>query len=68
MIEQIEVWNKIDLLKTSVDYDKLDKEDYPVVPISALHNTNIQNLLNLIESKSNAILNKKMFNFEYPID
>ena len=36
----IEVWNKIDLLKEPIDYDKMLQIDYPVVPISALMKIN----------------------------
>ncbi len=29
----IEIWNKIDLLKEPINYDDLNKSEYPVVPI-----------------------------------
>ena len=67
-LNQIEVWNKIDLLKHPVDYDQIETQDYPIIPISALHNTNVKKLLTVMEQKSNEILNKKTFTLKYNID
>ena len=49
----IEVWNKIDNLDENIRYELIKKDDFDVVPISALYNINIQKLLNQIDTKIN---------------
>ncbi|CAD8092634.1 unnamed protein product [Paramecium primaurelia] len=66
--KMVEVWNKIDMLKYSIDYDFIESQDYPIVPISALMNINIKKLLQVIEEKSNQIMNKKLYRLRYNID
>ncbi|CAK63013.1 unnamed protein product (macronuclear) [Paramecium tetraurelia] len=66
--KMIEVWNKIDLMKHSLDYDQIESYDYPIVPTSALMNINIQKLLQVMEEKSNYIMNKKLYRLKYNID
>ncbi|KAM3139530.1 hypothetical protein pb186bvf_008366 [Paramecium bursaria] len=61
----IEVWNKIDLIKKQFNYDELLNSDYPIVPVSAKFGTNVKNLLQAIEDKSNALMNKKYYKFNY---
>jgi 50S ribosomal subunit-associated GTPase HflX len=41
----IEVWNKIDLLEEPLNYDQLMKNDIPIIPISALYETNCNQLV-----------------------
>ncbi|CAD8185672.1 unnamed protein product [Paramecium octaurelia] len=66
--KMIEVWNKIDLMKYSLDYDQIESQDYPIVPISALLNINIKKLLQVMEEKSNYNMNKKLYRLRYNID
>lgn len=54
----IEVWNKIDLMTQPMDYDKIEKQDQAIVPISALHKINIDKLMNLIEEKISLLKGK----------
>lgn len=63
----IEVWNKIDLLKEPIDYDKMLQIDYPVVPISALMKINTKQLIKVIEDKCNALLGKQMYHFKHSL-
>lgn len=64
----IEVWNKIDLLSTPINYESTEKTDYPVVPVSALMNLNIKKLLNIIEDKSNSLMGKRMVQLKHSIE
>ncbi|CAD8145066.1 unnamed protein product [Paramecium octaurelia] len=66
--KMIEVWNKIDLMRAPVDFNQIQQENYPIVPISALLNTNIKQLLQIMEDKSNLIMNKRPFKLRYNID
>jgi hypothetical protein len=51
----IEVWNKIDLLTEPLDMDKLSKSEFPVVPISAEHGSNIKKLEAVMQERLNLI-------------
>ncbi|CAD8206634.1 unnamed protein product [Paramecium octaurelia] len=66
--KMIEVWNKIDLMNYPIDHEFIESQDYPIVPISALMNMNIKKLLQVMEEKSNQILNKKLYRIRYNID
>ncbi|CAD8101602.1 unnamed protein product [Paramecium primaurelia] len=66
--KMIEVWNKIDLMNYPIDYEFIESQDYPIVPISALMNINIKRLLQVMEEKSNQIMNKKLYRIKYNID
>ncbi|CAD8124607.1 unnamed protein product [Paramecium sonneborni] len=66
--KMIEVWNKIDLMKNPIDFNYIEQENYPIVPISALYNQNIKKLLSIMEEKSNMIMNKRTYKLKYNID
>ncbi|CAD8120404.1 unnamed protein product [Paramecium sonneborni] len=66
--KMIEVWNKIDLINYPIDYESIETQDQPIVPISALMNINIKKLLQIMEEKSNQVMNKKLYRIKYNID
>ncbi|KAL4508015.1 hypothetical protein ABPG72_021388 [Tetrahymena utriculariae] len=66
--KMIEVWNKMDLLEENVDYQSALKSDFPVVPVSALYNTNIKKLTQTLEQKVNHLMNKKYYTIVNPLN
>lgn len=55
----VEIFNKIDLI---TDFESIKQEikliEYPVIPISAKENINIDNLLKVIKNQLNSYFNK----------
>ncbi|EGR31247.1 hypothetical protein IMG5_115070 [Ichthyophthirius multifiliis] len=66
--KMIEVWNKMDLVKNKVDYKDALKQDFPSIPVSALYNTNIGKLVEVMEQKVNELMNKKYYNLINPLE
>lgn len=50
-----------------MDYDKIEKQDQAIVPISALHKINIDKLMNLIEEKISLLKGKQMYTLLHSI-
>ncbi len=59
--EKVEVWNKIDLMEERIDYKKLAKSPIPIVPISAVYGTNCEKLVEVITTKVNETMGKRMY-------
>ena len=59
--KMIEVWNKIDLLQEPIKYSELAFEDAKVVPVSAIHKTNIEKLMQLMEGKVNEMMGRELY-------
>ena len=63
--KMIEVWNKIDLLEEPLNYDEIQKSDYPIIPISATHGTNIETLLETITHQIKLLQGKKLYTLNH---
>jgi translation initiation factor 2 gamma subunit (eIF-2gamma) len=48
----------VDLLETPIDYKAISLLEYPIVPVSALYNVNIDKLLQTIETRINDLKGK----------
>lgn len=62
----IEVWNKIDLLEKPLNYDEIKQSEMSIVPVSAVHGTNIEKLLDVISEKTNEVMGKRRITLVYP--
>ena len=63
----IEVWNKIDLLETPINYEDAQFQDSQIVPISAVYRSNLEKLLRVIEQKGNEVKGKKEYLLVHPL-